>query len=90
MLKTNSVSAKHAMFTGFPPEPRLNKFVELSGMFLASRNLSKQLVGEEPDILVFELDEVVETEQMSKMNNHEKPESFRKNEATINSLTVQP
>ena len=58
MLKTNSTSAKNAMFTGYPPEQRLTKFVELAGMFLASRNLSKQLVGEEPDILVFELDKV--------------------------------
>ena len=90
MLKTNSTTAKNAMFTGFPPEQRLNKFVELTGMFLASRNLSKQLVGEEPDILVFELDEVEETDQMCKMREHARPEIYRKNEATINSLVVKP
>ena len=59
-------------------------------MFLASQNLSKQLVGEEPDILVFEMDEVEETDQMCKMKNHSKPEIFRKNEATINTLVAKP
>ena len=48
------------------------------------------MVGEEPDILVFELDDVQETEHMAKMLGRDKPRTFHKNKAQINSLSVQP
>ena len=37
------------------------------------------MVGEEPDILVFELDDVQETEHMAKMMGRDMPKTFKKN-----------
>ena len=41
-------------------------------------------------MLVFELDEVQETEHKAKMLNHREPKVFYKNEANINTLSVKP
>ena len=44
----------------FPAETRSEKFEKLKGHFLATYQLSQHILQEDPDILVFELDEIVQ------------------------------
>ena len=56
LLKTNATSLTNSLVGFFPPEERIQQFIDLNGLFLSTRSLSKQMTGETPDILTFELD----------------------------------
>jgi len=65
LLKTNTASVSTSLVGFFPPEDRVQSFLDLNGLFLSTRSLAKQMTGEAPDILTFELDEVREHEHVA-------------------------
>ena len=60
LLRTQAPSIQESLVGFFPPEERIQKFLNLNGLFLSTRSLTKQMTGEGPDILTFELDELTE------------------------------
>ena len=78
LLKTNSSTMQNALVGFFPPEERVQAFLDLNGLFLSSRSLAKQMTGETPDILTFEFDSVKEHSHASKINGRDKPAERKK------------
>ena len=58
VLRMNPTANESIIELIFPVETRNDKFECLYGNFLASYQLSRQLFNEDPDILVFEIDEI--------------------------------
>ena len=90
LLKTNSTTMQNALVGFFPPEERVQSFLDLNGMFLSTRSLAKQMTGETPDILTFELDQVKEHSHAAAVDNREKGNVRNRSEAWLNTLQVTP
>ena len=67
LLKTNSSTLQNSLVGFFPPEERVQKFLDLNGLYLSTRSMTKQMTGESPDILTFELDSVTEHAHAAKI-----------------------
>ena len=68
----------------------MQKFLDLNGLFLSTRSITKQMTGEVPDILTFELDSVKEHLHAAKIHGRSEPQVRNKSEAWLNTLQVTP
>ena len=90
VLRTDVPSVQKAQVTAYPPEERVNQFTKLNGVFLSTRNMTKQMTGETPDILTFEVDAVTKHAQAAAMSSGSKDRLRYKSGAYLNRLEVLP
>ena len=90
VLKANPSANEDIIEIIFPEEKRNEKFECLKGYFLASYQLSRQLFNEDPDILVFELDEIVSNKIPLDALGLSEPMISKRAEANIGSLQLRP
>ena len=90
VLKINPQPNEDILETAFPFEARSEKFEQMKGYFLASYQLSRQVFNEDPDIVVFELDEVVTSKIALDIQGLVEPLVSKRAEANIGSLQVRP
>lgn len=67
LLKTDTSSLADALVGFYPAEERTQAFLNLNGLFMSTRSIAKQMTGETPDILTFELDQIKEHEHVTQI-----------------------
>ena len=88
LLQTDKPENEEFFISAFPADARTKKFLNMIGMFLAVRTCTKQLLGEEPDIFTFQMNELSETYVAANLQEREQPKITKKTEAAINNVLV--
>lgn len=90
VLKEDTTSKEDMVEVMFPAEHRSDKFEALKGYFLASAQISRQLFNEDPDIVLFEIEEVIQNIRAQEQLGLMEPQVSRRAEANIGSLFFRP